>query len=354
MWSYTAGSYGNTVKVSERTEGGYIYARWTENGVRHTKSLRLRSKTRARNYAHSLSDRLAGGAGSGSARVSAILSEYLKQHSPKKSSREVSADAARCLRFGAVWGMKQPNEITRLDWDRFDKQRRAEGAGDRAVEADFKWFNSVLNWATKWATDKGYLLDENPVRGFPIPHNKNPKQPVMTQEVFDHFEENAHEDMRDLMWIANETGRRLGAIIGLHWHDVSFIKNTIVWSEDTDKTGKRSEVPLSDACRRVLVQRADRLGITQYVFPSPRDHNRPMHRNRAQAWAEALSKKIKQPWPGWHSIRRKWVSERPATQAVAQAGGWANLRTMLMCYNKPDMEAMREAVEQRTPYREAR
>lgn len=355
-WTYSAGSYGNTVTVSERTEGGYIYARWTEGGRTRTKSLKHRSKTRARRYAHELSDKLTGGAGSGSATVQTILGLYVVNHSPNKSSREMLADESRGKRFTEEWGQHKPSDITLFQWSRYISSRMANGAGPRTVEADLKWFNSVLNWASKWATDSGYLLDENPVRGFPIPHEKNPEQPVMTDNMLTNLLKVAGNelwfDLSDLLQIANETGRRLGAIIGLKWEDINIKGRWIIWREDTDKQGKRSQVPCTLIATSILQRRA--FNGSEYVFPAPRDKNKPMHRNRAQAWGVAAAKKAGIPWTGWHSIRRKWVSERPATQAVAQAGGWANLRTMLMCYNKPDMESMREAVEQRTPYREAR
>jgi integrase len=361
LWSYTAGSYGNTVVVSERTEGGYIYARWTEGGKRRVKSLKHRIKARARNYAHELSDKLAGGCGAANATLSTILLEYSAYHTPSKGAREQSADIRRVAFFTGEWGNKKPGDITLKDWDRFIKDRRRNGAGDRTIEADLKWLNSALNWASRWRTDAGYLLDENPVRGYPIPHEKNPHQPVMTHEMFLAFLSAAAQGEKrdrnkcDLLITANETGRRLSAILGLRWADIDLEKKTVVWREDTDKTGKRSLVPLSDHCAHVLKNRRSREQLRSvYVFPAPRDKDKPMHRNRAQAWAEQLSEQAGIPWPGWHSIRRKAVSEAPATQAAAKLFGYANLRTMLMCYNKPDMESLREVSEQRVPYRGAR
>ena len=54
----------------------------------------------------------------------------------------------------------------------------------RAVEADCNWLGWVFNWAAKWRTEQGYLMRENPVRGYDVPKEKNPRRPVATTDRF--------------------------------------------------------------------------------------------------------------------------------------------------------------------------
>lgn len=53
----------------------------------------------------------------------------------------------------------------------------------RTVAADLKWLLYVLGWAVNWRLETGgYLMRENPVRGYAIPSEKNPRRPVATAD----------------------------------------------------------------------------------------------------------------------------------------------------------------------------
>ena len=48
----------------------------------------------------------------------------------------------------------------------------------------------------------------------------------------------------------------------------------------------------------------------------------------------------------WHSLRRKWATERKGypLKDVAFAGGWRTERTMLSSYQQADAETVRQVV----------
>ena len=50
----------------------------------------------------------------------------------------------------------------------------------------------------------------------------------------------------------------------------------------------------------------------------------------------------------WHPYRRKWATERKhhALVDVAAASGWRDTRTLLTCYQQPDVDAMLAAMSE--------
>lgn len=54
----------------------------------------------------------------------------------------------------------------------------------------------------------------------------------------------------------------------------------------------------------------------------------------------------RQPGGMWHSLRRKWATERKGypIKDVAFAGGWRTERTVLSSYQQADAETVRQVV----------
>ncbi len=52
---------------------------------------------------------------------------------------------------------------------------------------------------------------------------------------------------------------------------------------------------------------------------------------------------------GWHSLRRKFATELKDTplKDLCYLGGWKSPQTLLACYQRPDEDTMRQALEQR-------
>jgi hypothetical protein len=111
-----------------------------------------------------------------------------------------------------------------------EPKRRRVGA--RAVENDCVWLQTVLRWATAWQGEDGkYVMRENPARGDAfrkaVPHAKNPRRPVATQDRLDAILEAApavHPFLVPLLHIINGTGRRIRAVLALRFEDVRLAK----------------------------------------------------------------------------------------------------------------------------------
>ena len=67
---------------------------------------------------------------------------------------------------------------------------------------------------------------------------------------------------------------------------------------------------------------------------------------RPNAAGELLTDVPRERWTLWHSIRRKWATERKGypVREVMEAGGWKNEETLLRSYQQPDAETVRQVV----------
>lgn len=134
---------------------------------------------------------------------------------------------------------------------------------------------------------------------------------------------------------------------------------TVTWRAEHDKIGLEHTVPLSAEAAEVLAAakpRAARIG-DGWVFPSPSDPEKPIRRDLLRDWWQRLEKGAglrRVPGRGWHSLRRKFVTDikhDTATADLCYLGGWKDHNTILMCYMKPDEATMRSALAKRAERR---
>ena len=91
---------------------------------------------------------------------------------------------------GAIDGRARPVPI---------EKRRA--VRNRSINQDLHWLGWVLNWASKWRTPQGtYLMQENPVRGYHVPTEKNPRRPVATEDRYQETRAKTDQVMMEIRW----------------------------------------------------------------------------------------------------------------------------------------------------------
>ena len=169
--------------------------------------------------------------------------------------------------------------------------------------------------------------------------------------------------LKELLILANGTGRRISAICQLRFQDLRLDRGpvgSIRWPADTDKMGKESTVPVSREVREVIDEiLRDRPGVGEApLFPSPSDPGAPIRYELASDWlikAEKLAALQKQKGALWHAFRRKWATERKHLPDVdvAAAGGWSDPTTLVEIYQQPDQETMYRVVSENSKLREA-
>jgi integrase len=328
--------------------------------------------------------------------LSRLVGLYLAKRTPRKVQSEQLSDHRRAeLWLRWLGAEKDPHKITLDEWESFTAVRRAgaiDALGcpvaederrrvrDRTVEADLIWLKLVLNWGTNWRSESGYLLRENPVRGFELPSEKNVRRPVATQDRFEAIRLVSDRVTMEVRWdgrrrvkrsylselldIVNGTGRRISAVCSLRYDDLRLDAaphGAIRWRADADKTGRESVVPISRQVRaavdRIL---SERPGVgAAFLFPSPTDLGQPISRYLASDWLREAEEKAKVPKQAgglWHPYRRKWATERKHLPDVdvAAAGGWAELTSLKKAYQQADDATMLRVVLEAGQLREKR
>ena len=140
----------------------------------------------------------------------------------------------------------------------------------------------------------------------------------------------------------------------LRWSDIDLENDLIRWRAENEKTGYEHYTPLTSEARAALEHARmnnPSIGDTP-VLPAPKDHSRFMSRHLARDWwkrAEGLAGLEPRKRRGWHSLRRKFASDlmHKPLKVLSQLGGWKNPQTILICYQHPDQQQMREALADR-------
>lgn len=405
-WSHAEGEQGMTITVYERKPGGRLYARVFDRSLQSGRggyrriSLKHRDKERAKTYALEQAAKLREGMAElsgGRLTLKRLIAEYLTHQTSRKSADRQPEDKRRSKMWVRMLGAQKEAELISLgEWEEF-MVARSSGSIDadgnpvpaderrvvrnRTVAADLLWLRQVLTWATKWRGREGrYLLRENPVRGFPIRSEKNPRRPVASTDRYERLRKvsdsvqmtirwNAHREVRrsylsELLDLAQGTGRRITAICSLRYDDLRLNEGphgSIRWPADTDKTGRETVTPMSKDVRRAVDRvLKERPGIgPMYLFPSPRDRECPVSKDVASWWlkrAEQLAELPKQDGSLWHAFRRAWVTARKHLPDVdvARVGGWKDVSVLKSCYQRPDDETILAVVEGGRELRERR
>lgn len=226
------------------------------------------------------------------------------------------------------------------------------------IEQDLKFILAVSNWATMTGDGTGgVLLERNPFKGFPVPKEKNPVRVVLKDAEYQALLAAADEvdwRFRVALILAHETGHRIGAIRTLRWSDVDLENELIRWRAETEKTGFEHHTPMTADARMALEDaRKHNPGIGDApILPAPREASKPVSRHLARDWwdrGEKLAGLEPRAGRGWHSLRRKFASDlmHKPLKVLSQLGGWKNPQTILICYQHPDQQQLRDALSDR-------
>ena len=372
--SYSAGEWGrNRVRVFPDPKTGLYQIEWRENGRKLSRSLRHRDWARAKRQADKIAAGLAEPVAAGAAKakpqpltLATLFDIYGEEVTPTKAKGSRKYDRGTMRMFLKFFGRhRRPDTLSQRDWDRFIRARRSGRAGrsgrpvgNRTIQQDLKLLIAILNWAAKSRDEEGeLLLDSNPLRGLKTPTEKNPTRVVLTQAEYEALlKASVSMDwrFRVALVIAHETGHRIGAVRQLRWSDIDFEGRTIRWRAEHEKTGYAHRTPVTAEALAVLQEARKRNpGIGDVpLLPAPRNPSRCLDRSRVRVWwqkAEALAGLKPKRGRGWHSLRRKFASDLMdlPLKVLCELGGWKTAQTVLQCYQRPDEDRLREALEAR-------
>jgi len=421
LWSIRVGARGNSVVAYERKLGGTLWLRWwaspTPTAAGHFvyRSLRHTDRDAAEESARAIAAALMQSVVNdalGRASIAEIFAAYradvadhTKGQGPKEAKRRI-----------AVWTtfLGANRDIATIDHptiDRYVRERR-DGAiqvkghklkkrvSDGAIGSDIVFLNAAINHGTKVSRSNGTkLVAVNPLRGYPIPQNKNKRRPVATFDRFIAVTAKADEaDPQSLfgpfMALIEGLGWRVTAVCSIRASEVDLKVSAacpfgrIYKNPRVDKEGEGGWLPMSQAVRQA-VERA--LAVNPAIgdaplFPAPKARVRvqrvaevvahPMIRPETseavsspaeapKSWtrfhartllrrAEKLAGLVEIAGGDFHPYRRKWATERKhlAPQDVAKAGGWSDLETLQRAYQQVDEETMYAVVSEPRKLRE--
>ena len=370
--SYGAGEWGrNRVRVFPDRKTGLYQMEWRENGRRLTRSLGHRDWRRAKRQADEFAAGFAKPKPNGRKEadpltLGTLFDIYGEEVTPTKAEASQRSDRAATKMFLQFFGPnRKPATLSRRDWDRFIRARRAGRIGpsgkpvsDRTIEYDLKFLRAVFNWAGKSRDEQGrLLLDSNPLRGLKAPTAKNPTRVVLSEEEYGLLLGVSREvDWRFhvALVLAHETGHRIGAIRHLRWPDIDFEGRTILWRAEHEKTGYEHRTPVTAEALAVLEEAREwSLGLEDTpVLPAPKDASKCAGRSLVRAWwyrAQTLAGLEPKRGRGWHSLRRKFASDLmdQPLKVLCELGGWKTAKTVLQCYQRADEGQLRNALEAR-------
>jgi integrase len=291
---------------------------------------------------------------------------YGEEVTPTKSRRSRSYDRAAMEMFLGCFGRdRKPATLSRRDWDRFIRARRAgrigpsgEPVSDRTVERDLRFLLAILNWAARSRDREGrLLLRSNPLKGLRVPREKNPNRVLLTQAEYEALlKVSAEMDwrFRVALVLAHETGHRIGAIRKLRWADIDEDAGVVRWRGEHEKTGYEHRTPVTAEVLAVLdeARRANPAIGDAPLLPATNDPSRCVRPSQVGRWwgrAEALAALEPKRGRGWHSLRRKFASDLmdQPLKVLCELGGWTTAQTVLQCYQRADEGKLRKALAAR-------
>ncbi len=350
---------------------GLYQMEWRESGRRLTRSLKHRDWRRAKRQADEFAAGFAVHEPNGKAEPEPLTLEtlfdiYREEVTPTKGERSQKFDRGALEMFLRFFGKdRKPATLSQRDWDRFIRARRAGRVGlsglpvsDRTVERDLRFLLAVLNWAARSRNEAGgLLLDSNPLKGLRVPREKNPTRVVLRQAEYGALLRVSAEidwRFRVALVLAHETGHRIGAIRHLRWCDLDMGAGAIRWRAEHEKSGFEHRTPLTTEALGVLEEaRKENPGSGDApVLPAPRDPARSVSHTAARRWwkrAEALAGLERKRGRGWHSLRRKFASDLmdQPLKVLCELGGWRTAQTVLECYQRPDEDRLKKALDER-------
>jgi integrase len=430
-WSKAVEAHGIRVRLYQGTRGhigrAVVVGRTTSaNGkdrpVEDRKSLghsdRELAETQARQLCAAIAEQRLTGTSPDTLTLGQLFTAYRQHHLPTLSPARQKEAQARMAMFSEAWG--RDLKVADIDASRVkaycQKRRTLEvvapafklneegkaGKGyrkpqpirDGALDGEFRWLNSALNFACDHRTEGRPLLTRNPLptrpqsrrkMGWPV--EKNPRRPVASHQRYDATQ--AHTDavdgagrLRCILALARFTGRRESAICAIRASDLLLSTERILaalaaaganeglaqhmphgairWRSEDDKQGLLFISPISRPAREALdayLRQNPRMGDVP-LFPAPGlkrkegekpRTEKPISRDLASSWlvqAETLAELPKLVGGVFHPYRRLWAMERKSLPAVdvASAGGWGDTQALTRIYQHADPAGVLAAV----------
>lgn len=290
-----------------------------------------------------------------------------------------------------------PRSLAVLPEERRRGWRWPAPVGGRAVAREVNVIRALFRWAAAQRRADGTpWIAAHRIAAMRPMDDPESRQPQMTEQLYRELlgvAPQIADDLADLLVVAHETGRRIGAIVGLTFRDFDHREQTVRWRRELDKEGRAARVPASTALLRCVLDRARLLGLPEDA-PLPvfgrrvRDtaapqrkrgesdsayearasaarrrvlgaRGRPMLPGYARDLLDRAFQRLGRRRPvgfGFHALRRKFATEAAelgGTKVAMALGGWRDARTFMDRYNQPGDDQLRGMLASRLARRAA-
>jgi integrase len=200
--------------------GATFWARWTQDGVKHRRSLGTTDPAEAERLFAKLTGEDARTRADGALTVAEVLRAWYRFQSTRRRSGTLLAYRVVIRRFALMWGKKAPAEITR---------RVIEDAQDAMLAAKLapRTINTQLGFALtalRWAHEREMPGCPEPPKFRQVPLKSRSPQKYLTaaemEKLFEAVKAPRFMRLRPVVMLAAYAGLRMGEIIALRWEDV--------------------------------------------------------------------------------------------------------------------------------------
>lgn len=361
------------------TQSGIYYVRKSKKGKPDLfKSTGETSKYKAQKVAESLiAEYLTGKAKArpGKALVSDLCADLLADLEaetkimteggyPQRSAKTFEKDRTFLTRvIPDLFGNQDPSSIDEEWWRTWEQANRGKVKNyktgqPRKMAEIAKYLSKVLSYA-----HRKHHIQRLPKLFRGVQTKYKIKAAVYEDDVVLEFLEHAEPILYDLVAIEGENPFRPGEVSGLCWSWIEFDEELdgtpsaiVTLPATTTKTRDERRFPLSANAAAILSRRfAERDTQSPYVFPAPKDPQRPMsNKHRADLWKRMLVrvnaarvKAGKTPYPGtlkfhWlrHSLYTKLIIDKGENLMKVSKAGGTSLATLHRHYVEGDVKRL--------------
>ena len=202
--------------------------------------------------------------------------------------------------------------------DRIEAKKKPKGLAPKTVRNIHQMIGSAYNLAMEQK-----LVSKNPTQGCALPKVEHKEMKTLTADQLGAFFQEARDSgVYELYYLALTTGLRRGELLGLKWTDVDLDRGILkIQRAISRQNGKIAEAPLKtkNAYRTlplsadaidVLKAQKNKVGSSEWVFPSPTGG--PMSPDSVLHMLQRVLKRAGLPRIRFHDLRHPYV--KPTTK----------------------------------------
>lgn len=195
--------------------------------------------------------------------IARLWEVYQQAHNGRPGNQ---ADVSNYKKLVSRFSRLTPEEISTADVDTLRNTLLRAGKSPQTV----KHIMGLLRRIIRYAVRQGLCPQPDPARlRFDMPKVDNSKTECLTPDqaraLLTALDEEPDQDLAALVRLALATGMRRGALLGLQWEDIDFLRGFITLRGAVAKKRKTETIPLTDQAR-VILSRIHRTK-SPYVFP---------------------------------------------------------------------------------------